>query len=941
MKLIRNTGLLALVAAAHLLLPFSVAAQKKEQALPLDPAVRTGKLPNGFTYYIRRNTEPRNRVVIYLVNKVGSVLETDDQQGLAHFMEHMNFNGTRHFPKNELVDYLQKTGVRFGADLNAYTGFDETVYQLPLPADDPDIVKHGLLIMRDWAQEATLDAGEINKERGVVLEEKRLGMGAQERMQRKIFPMMLNNSRYAERLPIGKEDVLSNFEPEVIRRYHKDWYRPDLQALIIVGDIDPPAMEKLVKKQFADLKNPVHERPRTKYSVPLTGKNQFLAVTDKEMPSTVIQINIKHKGLPLITAGDYRKSLVRELFNVMLSQRYSELSQMGNPPFIECGAGIDGLLGGLDAYTLSIVAKPGEIERGFKTAWRETQRVSSFGFTASELERARDAVLRHVESAAKEQGKTPSESYVKEYVQYFLNKTASPGVAAELALVKRQLPGISLAEVNSLSKEYIRPENRDIIVQAPEKDRNGLPDEAQFNEWIRAVAAESLLPYSDRVAAGSLLPVVPVPGKIVTEQPDRESGITAMTLSNGVKVLLKPTDFKNNEVLFNAYAPGGTSLYGDHAFESAANAPGIIGSFGAGNYDAVQLQKFLENKQVAFQDYFTDRLQGFSGGAIPADLETAMQLLYARMVYPRRDTGLFNSIISRSRAAILNRGDDPASVFQDSLAATMGNHSPRLTGPTIEKLEQIDLDKCLAIYRERFGDAAGYTFVFVGSFTMEQMRPLIEKYIASLPAAGKPVSPVDLGLHIPAGRIEKNVFKGSENKATVRLVFSGPFDYSPENVMRLDALKEVLEFRLLERLREDESGVYTPQVQAQPVKFPSGRFSYTIAFGCAVQNVDKLVASALDEIEQLKKQGPPQVNIDKYKAEQRRVFETNVRTNAYWLSYISFRLQNGEDMSLYKSFNNRLEGVTRESIRQLANDCLNGNNYIKAVLLPETSAKGK
>ena len=412
------------VLAALLALSMSTQAQNKpaakktnaaSQVLPLDPNVKTGRLANGFTYYIRRNVEPKNRATLYLANKVGSILENDDQQGLAHFMEHMSFNGTKHYPKNDLVNYLQKAGVRFGADLNAYTSFDETVYQLPIPTDDPEVFKNGMQIMRDWAQEATLDVEEINKERGVVLEEKRLGKGAAQRMQQ-YLPLIFNGSRYANRLPIGTEEVLKNFKPETIKSFYTDWYRPDLQALIVVGDIDVAAVENQIKTQFADLKKPAKAKPRTQYNIPLSGANQFIALTDKEFPVTVVQMIIKHPEQVIRTDADYKASITQTLFNRMMQARFVELTKQANPPFLQAGGNVSGFLAGLDAFTLFMVAKPGELEKGFKAALTESERIKKFGFTQTELDRAKQAYLLQIESAFKEKDKTQSDAYVNEVV---------------------------------------------------------------------------------------------------------------------------------------------------------------------------------------------------------------------------------------------------------------------------------------------------------------------------------------------------------------------------------------------------------------------------------------------------------------------------------------------------------------------------------------------
>jgi zinc protease len=793
----------------------------KGQILPLDPAVKVGHLPNGFTYYIRHNEEPKNRVVMYLVNKVGSVLEDNNQRGLAHFMEHMSFNGTKHFPKNKLVDYLQRSGVRFGADLNAFTSFDETVYELPIPSDKPELLKGCLQIMRDWAQDATLDPVEIDKERGVVLEEKRLGKGASERMQRQYFPLLVNNSRYASRIPIGLDTVLNNFTPSTLKRFYQDWYRPNLQALIIVGDVDVNKIEQIVRHQFATLKNPIHERVRTKYAVLLNGKNQFITVTDKEVTAITAQVLVKHKAHGLKTALDYRGSVIQNLFNQMLSARYAELGRRPDAPYIQGGAGISGFIGGLDSYTASVTAKPGELEKGFKAVWRETIRLKDFGFSKTELERAKTTYLNEMDAAIKEKNKINSVNYAKEYQEYFLKGTAAPGIATEYNLVRADLPGITLVEVNNLSKEYIKATNRDILIMAPDQDKNILPNEATVDAWMKAVETENLQRYKDDVSTKSLLTKEPIPGHIISESHDKVLNTTTLTLNNGIKVILKPTDFKNNEILFGAFARGGTSLYRDTDYQSAANAAGIISAGGIGNYDPDQFQKYLAGKQLDVGIYINERFQGINGATTVKDLEATLQIIYAEFTEPRKDTAIFRAIIEKSKANLVNRANAPNSVFSDTISAILGNYNIRKTGPTLEKLNQINLNKAYAIYKERFADAANFTFTFVGSIDTNTIKPLLEKYLGSLPSTNSHELARDLGIHIPAGKIEKTVYKGNEQQSTVLLIFSGKFDYSAPNNVKLDALKEALEIRLLQRLREDESGVYSPSVSKQISKFPN------------------------------------------------------------------------------------------------------------------------
>jgi zinc protease len=920
------------------LCPLAMFAQKNAKSvddLKLDPAVRTGKLPNGFTYYIRHNEEPKNRVVLYLANKVGSILEDDDQRGLAHFMEHMNFNGTKHFPKNELVNYLQKSGVRFGADINAYTGFDETVYQLPLPSDKPELLQNGLQIMRDWAQEATLDPNEINKERGVVLEEKRLGKGAEERMRRVYFPLILNHSRYADRMPIGIDTILDNFKPETINRFYRDWYRPDLQALIVVGDINVDEMEKTIRAKFNDLKNPSREKIRANYKAQLTGKNQYITVTDKEMTVTQAEILIKHPEHPLKTQADYKDYIMRTLINQMLDARYAELLRHADPPFISGNAGVDNFLAGIDVFAVSLTAKPGTLEKGLKAAWGETLKASRFGFTATELERAKQNFLTGMEINFKEKEKTPSHSYVNEYLQYFLKGAAAPGITREYQLVREDLPAISLLDINKAIRNYIKDVDRDIIIMAPEKDKASLPGQQTVEKWLVEAGGENLKPYQEQISSKPFLIQEPIPGKIVKSQSDELLKTTTLTFSNGVKVILKPTDFKNDEILFDAFAPGGTSLVSDADYQSASNAAAILSGAGLGNYNATELQNFLSGKHVSVGAGIDELYEVINGSTAATDLETALQLTYARFTEPRKDKVVFESYIARAKASLANRADDPNSVFADTISSIWSRGNVRNTGPSIVKMDQINLDRAYDIYKERFADASNFTFIFTGSFSVEAVKPLLEKYIGGLPSTYKAENYKDLGIRPPEGRIEKTVRKGSEPKATVNLVFSGKADYDQSEKIQLDALRETLQIRLLERLREDESGVYSPGVNANTRRFPESRYSFVVTFGCSPANVDKLVSSALDEISKLRTSGPPQINVDKFKAEIRQSRETSLKTNDWWLSYLSGNLKNQYDLHSLNAFEADMKDINQQSLKTAANKYLNGNNYIRLVLLPE------
>ncbi|HZK96006.1 MAG TPA: insulinase family protein [Prolixibacteraceae bacterium] len=910
----------------------------KTDVLPLDTAVKVGKLPNGFTYYIRKNVEPKNRVTMYLANKVGSILEDDDQQGLAHFMEHMSFNGTKNFPKNELVSYLQKAGVRFGSDLNAYTSFDETVYQLPIPTDDPVILKNGFQIMRDWAQDATLDSTEIEKERGVILEEKRLGKSAQQRLQDKYLPVLFNQSRYSNRLPIGTEAVLKNFTAATIRKFHSDWYRPDLQALIIVGDIDVKATEKTIKDLFSSLKSPAKPRPRIDYTIPLTQKNQFFAATDKEFPVMVVQAFIKHPETKLITTADYRQSILRSLYNRIIGARIGELSKQANPPFIQGGSSIGGFLADLDVASAVVVGKPGELEKGFKAVWTEVERAKKFGFTQTELDRAKESLMQNMESAYKERDKTNSENYVREYLNLFLKQEASPGIAYEYQFYKDNLGGITLDEVNRVVKKYLVDVNRDIIILGPDKEAANLPTETVVDGWVSDVQKSEIAAYVDNVSDKPLLEKKPVAGKVVAEKKLDGIGVVELTLNNGVKVNLKPTDFKNDEISFQAFSPGGSSLYSDADYESANRASSLINYSGVADYSSVQLTKYLTGKKVRVSPYISERTEGISGSATPKDLETALQLVYLYFTQPRKDVEVYKGLLSQEKASIANRSNDPPSVFSDTISAVLGNYSIRRTGPSIEKYDKINLDRAFEIYKDRFADASDFTFTFVGSFDVEKLKPLLEQYLGALPSTKRIEVARDLGIHIPSGKIQKQVYKGQEQKSTVRLTFSGVYQYNETENNLLDALSSILDIKLIERLREDESGVYGVGTRASYSKYPENRYSFSIAFGCSPDNVEKLISSALDEVKKIRDNGPLQVDVEKVQAEERRVTEVQLKENGFWLGYLSGQFQNDENPEQILTYQEDLKKITSEALKVAAIKYLSGDNFVRLVLYPDKQA---
>ncbi|WP_442589469.1 M16 family metallopeptidase [Pedobacter sp. AW31-3R] len=914
-----------------------VASQGK--VIPNDPAVKIGKLPNGLTYYIRKNSEPTKRAELYLANKIGSLMENDDQQGLAHFTEHMAFNGTRDFPKNEIINYLQKAGVRFGADLNASTGFDQTVYQLPIPTDSAEVFKTGFKILSNWAGRISMDGEEIDKERGVIIEEERQrGKNAQDRMSKQLLPLLLKDSRYENRIPIGKLDLLQTFTHDKIRSFYADWYRPNLQAVIAVGDFDVNEVEKLIIANFSDLKNPTKERERLKYDLPDNKAPLVKIITDPEQQYNVAMVMWKQRGRGNKTTDDIRKSLVYSMINSMLDSRFQEIMQKGDAPFLfaksSFGPYQGGLIPGLNAFQTVVASKSGkDLLPAFTAAIAESERAVKFGFLASELA----VVKRNLESGNemqfKEANKTASSAFVQQYLEHFLKGSPIGSMAFNYEEVKKQLATITLAEVNSMAKTLITKDNQILIVQAPEKDKADLPTEQALLATLSTAGAH-VKPYVDDAVTKPLLATKPVAGKVVAEKKFNEIGVTEWTLSNGIKVVLKPTDFKNDQIMFNSFSKGGTSVADPNDYQSA-DFSSLIPQSGLGDFNPSQLNKLLAGNTGRGGAYIDELYQGFNGGSSPKDLETAFQMVYASATNPRKDAEIFNKNISDYKITLANKNASPESVFGDTVQAVLSSYNKRSMPTTLADVEKVSLDKSFAFYKERFADLGEQTFVFVGNFELNTIKPLIETYIASLPTQGKKQNFVDIGANPPKGVVSKTVYKGLEDKASVQLYIHGDFDYTAENNVQLSALKAALENKILERLREKESGVYSPSVGLSVGKLPAAHYYFTISFSCSTANVEKLVAAALDEVKNIKASGATAEDVEKFKSEEHRQMELSLRNNGYWLGYLTTRLKYEDNLDLMLGNKKRVDAVTVESTKATAQKYLNENNYIRLVLVPQ------
>ncbi len=924
---------------SFLLLLFFVPSQAQlelTKQLAVDPAVRTGVLPNGIKYYIRKNSKPEQRAEFRIAVNAGSTSENDDQQGLAHFVEHMAFNGTKNFKKNEIIDYLESVGTKFGAHLNAYTSFDETVYMIQIPTDKPEIVDKGLQILEEWTHNLLFDSLEVEKERGVVVEEWRLGQGADERMRRKYWPTIFHDSRYAVRLPIGKKEIIENCSAKTLEAYYKDWYRPDNMALVAVGDFDPAQMEEKFKKQFSGVAPLKNARPVISY--PVTDNKEFLVATatDKEARYGMIQLFYKQPREIHKTVEDYRRGMAQGLFSSMMNARTDELQRLPNPPFMFSGFGYGDLVRTKFAYYSSAACKEDGIERALETIVAENERVRRFGFTESELKRQKAEMMSQMEKAYNERDKTESRNFAREYVSNFLEEEAIPGIEVEMEIYRKYLDGITLEEVNAFSKKWItNGENCIAIITAPEKETTKMPSEARIKEIVASASKLDLKAYQDDMPDQPLITETLKGSPVKAEKSVADYGITEWTLGNGVKVIVKQTDFKNDEILFSSYSWGGWSGYSIDDFWSASSADVIVDQAGVGVFNATALEKLLTGKILNVTPYISELQQGFNGSCAPKDLESLLQLTYKYFVDPRKDADAFQSYIDKQKGILQNRSSDPQSVFFDTVSYVMSSYNPRNQPRTLATLNKIDLEKVHQIYKERFSDASGFTFVFVGSISPEQFKPLAEKYLGSLPSLNKKEMWKNTGAKYPKGKIDKKVSIGIEPKASVILRFNSPFEYNRQNRNEVTAFSKLFNIRLREVLREDKSGVYGVSCFSSPKHFPYENLETTIYFGCSPENVDMLVDAVWGVIKEVKEQVCDEKNLVKIKETALRERESSLKENQFWLNAISASYQNGEDILELKAYNDWVSKLKAEDLKAFANKYLVTDNYARFVLLPE------
>ncbi len=921
----------------------TVAQSTDSEKIPTDPNVKIGKLDNGLTYYIRNNGKPEDKLELRLAIKAGSILENEDQQGLAHFIEHMNFNGTKNFEKNELVDYLQSIGVKFGADLNAYTSFDETVYILPIPSDDPEKLEGGFTVLEDWAHNALLTEEAIDGERGVVLEEYRLGLGPDKRMMQEYLPKLMYNSRYAERLPIGKKNIIENADYETIRNFYKDWYRPGLMAVVAVGDLDVETIEKKIKDHFSNLEPRKNPRKREEYGVPNHDETFVSIATDPEANFSRVQIYYKdqEEAKDVKTVGDYKKQLEKSMFSNMINNRLEELANKPNPPFTYGYSYYGGTYSPMkNAYQSFAMVGEDQQLNALKALATENERVKKYGFSESEFQRAKKEYLANIERAYKDRDKQESGRIVNQYVSNFLENSPIPGIEWSYEFAQKNLDNLKLENINALINDFIHDDNRVIVLTGPEKESLEKITEDQVLAALKEVENAEIEKYSEEEVRKNLITEMPTPGTIENTENNEAVGFTTLKLSNGATIVYKKTDFKNDEILFSAYSPGGTSLYSNEDYQNTVYANPGLDEAGIGGLDKNQLNRMMSGKIVRVSPRLSSYSEGFSGSTTPKDFETLMQMIHLYFTDLNKDEEAYNSFVTKQKNFLGNLMSNPSFYFQNELGKFRNEGNPRYVGfPTPQKYDEMDYDLAYKKFKERYGDASDFTFYFVGNIDEAKLEDYAKTYIASLPSTNS-----NEEYKVPEFREktdeqrEIEVEKGSDPKSRVSLIWTGETNYDQREDFVMSALGEVLTIKLVEELREEEGGVYGVGASGGLSKIPYSEYNFSIGFPCGPENVDKLTKAALAEVEKIRENGPTEEDLNKVKETMKVQRKEQLQQNNFWLSKLEQVDREDYDISQVNNFNETVASLKADEIQEAAKKYL-GDNYLKAVLMPEEKAE--
>lgn len=911
-------------------------SESTEDLVVNDPVVRTGVLPNGLKYYVRSNPRPAGMAELRLAIRAGSVLEDEDQLGLAHFVEHMLFNGTERFPENELVDVLESFGMEFGPEINAYTTFDRTVYQLSVNTEDEEQFHLGFDVLEEWAFKATLTEEEFEKERGVILEEWRVGRGAQSRMQDEIYPVLFRGSRYAERRPIGDTEVIENAPVEALRRFYEDWYRPDLMAVIAVGDFDADETVQLIKERFTNHQGPQDSRTRPSYLIPGHEETLVKVVHDPEATRSSVQMYVKYDPPQSRLRTDVKKELAEQLYFVMFNQRLGEITRRENAPFL-FGYGFTTSytektsLGGLAAA----VSEDGVLT-GMEALLIEAERVQAYGFLESELERAKLDVMSFFENYWKQRNDLESSDFIQPLLDSFTKDETYPSIDWQWETVQELLPEITLDEVGAVSNLLLSDENRVVIVNGPSVPAiTGLTNDEILNVLYRVESAP-IEPWEDETASGPLVPDPPVPGSILSKSELPDTGVELWTLSNGATVLVKPTKLKSEEILFQAFSHGGYSQVNDPDYISSQFAVDAVEEGGLGAFSADELRKALSGRNLSISPYMQDTYEGFSGSAAPADLETMLQLFYLYNTAPRRDESAWISYMARTAESLKNRDSAPMNLYSDLLWETLFDGHFRSLPMTLDRLSNTDLDRALEIFSQRFSGASDFVYVFVGDFDSDDLEPLVTQWIGGISAGDSGEGWIDRGMRNVKGIEEVSLKAGSEPLSVVTQVWSGEWDGSFRERYLLQSLGSALEMQFTRTIREESGGTYSvgvyPQLNIAPVK----DFRFIVQFSCAPERVEELTTQVKKVVDEWRLTAPEDKFAFDVAASQRRSLSENVQRNSWWLGQIVFSIATDTAPEDLMNRTALYDSLSPELLQETAARYLDDENYVEAVLYPDT-----
>ena len=914
----------------------SAQQQPQMPPIPIDPNVRIGKLDNGLTYYIRHNELPENRADFYIAQKVGSILEEENQRGLAHFLEHMCFNGTTNFPGKGIINWLETIGVRFGENLNAYTSIDETVYNINnVPVTRDGIVDSCLLILHDWANDLTLDPKEIDNERGVIHEEWRTGQGAMMRMYEQALPKAFEGSKYGHRLPIGTIEVIDNFPYQALRDYYEKWYRPDKQGIVVVGDIDVDKVEAKIKEIFSPIEMPANAAERVYEQVPDNKEPIITIAKDKEQPTTMIYIWHKHPATPNEAKGQLSylvQNYMLSMIESMLNARLEELRQGANPPFINAGSGNNDFLLAktVEAFACIAISKDDGIPTALATLIREIERARKFGFTASEYARAKADYLRGLESAYNERDKMKNNQYVQEYVRHFIDNEPIPGIETEYALMNQLAPNIPVEAINSILPQLIKDENIVINIFGPDKEGMVYPTEAEILDILNKTKAEEITAYVDKVSDEPLMKETPKAGKIVKTE-EGPFGSTALTLSNGVRVVVKNTDFKADEIRMRAFSPGGTSVFGTKEALQIKMLNAVAGLGGLGNFSNVDLEKVLAGKKASINASVSDLSEGLNGSCSPKDLETMLQLVYLSFTAPRMDNDAFESFKQRTKAALANLEADPSMALTDTLQREMYGNHPMAGRVKADMIDQTDYNRIMEMYKDRFKEAGDFTFLFVGNINLEEAKPLIETYLGGLPTINRKENYQDIKLDIQKGT-RKNLFEKQMEtpKATVISIISGDCEYNLKNNLLMTMLSQTMSMVYLETVREKEGASYGVSAYGQLSRGTKDEAFFQIYFDTDPAKREKMEQIVMTELQKVANEGPRPEHLAKVKEFLLKKHIENVKENSYWLGQLNNYYWYNTDMNT--NYEQLVNELTVEDVKIFTKALLDQGNIIEVTM---------